>query len=202
MRYAIVDTESTGLPDYSKPADAPGQPRVCSIGIILTTEELGIESQTSFLVRPTGWVFDNASEAAKVNGLTYERLMDEGVPIVEAIQPYVEAIDAGRIIAGFNVIHDLKMLRAEMRHVGLEDRYLKTRYVCAMQGCRKLVDARGATGKRKAPRLEEACTFFGIEQKDKHTALDDALAAHAILQRLRERGEFPAYTDPYEKGKK
>ena len=200
--YIIADTEGSGLFDYTKPADAPGQPRMAALGLILVNSALEIETQHSFLIRPQGWVFDNNSEAAKVNGLTHERLMDEGVPAMEALEPYIASVDRGWIVVGHNVLHDLKMLRAEMRHVGLEDRYLRTRYLCTMQGCRKIVDARTADGKKKAPKLGEACAHFGIEQKEQHTALDDAMSALLILRNLRDLGQMPSYVSPYDKGKK
>ena len=112
------------------------------------------------------------------------------------------AIDARRIVVGFNVLHDLKQLRAEMRFVGYPDRFMQTRYICAMQGCRKIVDARNVKGQKKAPKLEEACAFFGIVQAAQHEALDDATSALAILRKLREMGQMPAFTDPYERGTK
>ena len=198
-RYAIIDTEGSGVFDYTKPADAPGQPRMAAFGLILVNSELGIEHEHSFLIRPDGWWFDNNSAAAAVNGLTHERLMDEGVPVKDALRLYGDAIDARYIVVGYNVLHDLKQLRAEQRIVGLPDRYMQTKYICAMQGCRKIVDARTADGRKKAPKLEEACTHFGIKRDEAHTALSDARDALAILRHLRDLGAMPAYTDPYDK---
>jgi len=202
MNYIIADTEGSGLFDYTKPADAPGQPRVAAVGLILTDGNLEVQQEHSFLIKPNGWTFDNNSDAAKVNGLTHERLMDEGVGIEEALRIYGGAIDDRRIIVGFNVLHDLKSLRAELRHAGLPDRYMQSRYICCMQGCRKTVDARTEAGKKKAPKLAEACAYYGIEQGgDGHTAIGDARSALEILRRLRDADEFPAVKDPYERGK-
>lgn len=202
MNYAVVDTESSGLPDYKKAADAVGQPRMAAIGIILVDENLEIEEQYDLLIRPEGWIFDDLCEAAKVNGLTQERLMREGVPAQDALRIYGAAIDSRRIIVGFNIIHDLKLLRGELRAVGYPDRYMQTRYLCVMQGCRQLVDARTTDGRKKAPKLAEACAFFGIDQGDAgHTGMGDARSALEILRRLKAAGQFPAFTDPYDRGK-
>gem|GEM_PF-1294181 len=200
--YVITDTEGSGVFDYTKPADALGQPRMAALAMIMVTEELEIEEEHSFLIKPDGWTFDDASDAAKVNGLTHARLEAEGVPAKDALRIYGAAIDTRRIVAGFNVLHDLKQLRAELRFAGHPDRFMQTRYLCAMQGSRRLVDARTETGRKKAPRLSEACAFFGIEQKAEHTAIDDAHSVLAILRKLRELGEMPAYTDPYDRGPK
>lgn len=200
MKYAVIDTEGSGLFDFTKPADAPGQPRMASLGIITLDSEFEVEAKAGWLIRPEGWIFDDNSEAAQKNGLTHERLMSEGVDVRNALRTYATVLDERRIIVGFNVPHDLKTLRAEMRHVGHPDRYMDTRYICVMQGCRHLVDARTADGRKKAPKLDEACTHFGIDQGDgSHTAMGDAESAYQILLKLREAGCVPPFKDPYEK---
>jgi len=84
---------------------------------------------------------------------------------------------------------------------GLPDRFMQTRYICTMQGSRQIVDARTADGKKKAPRLEEACAFFGIEVEEKgaHTGIGGAERALQILRHLKDRGEMPSFKDPYDK---
>lgn len=203
MNYAIIDTEGSGLFDFKKPADAPGQPRMAALGLILANDKFEIEEKHGWLVRPDGWVFDDASEAAKKNGLTHAQLLAEGVDARVPLRAVGDAIDQRRIWVGFNAPHDMKTFRAESRYVGFPDRYMQTRYICVMQGCRQLVDARTADGRKKAPRLEEACLHFGIDQGvGAHTGLGDAESALEILWRLRDAGCVPPYTDPYEKGKK
>lgn len=200
MKYAVIDTEGSGLFDFKKPADAPGQPRMAALGLILLDTELVVESRQGWLIRPEGWTFDDNSEAAQKNGLTHGQLVLEGVDVREPLRAYGEAIDERRIIVGFNVPHDLKTLRAEARHVGLPDRYMQTRHICVMQGCRSIVDARTADGKKKAPRLEEACAHFKIDQgSGAHTGLGDAESAYQILLRLRDAGCMPAFKDPYDR---
>jgi hypothetical protein len=94
-------------------------------------------------------------------------------------------------------------MRAEFRHVGYPDRFMETRHICAMQGCRQIVDARTPDGRKKAPKLEEAVKHFGIEVPgDVHSALPDAHKAYQILLRLRDLGAMPAFKDPYDKGPK
>jgi DNA polymerase III epsilon subunit-like protein len=200
MKYAVIDTEGSGLFDYTKPADAPGQPRMAALGIILLDHELQVEACNSWLIKPDGWIFDNNSDAAKKNGLTHEVLMADGVDALEGLALYNNAISERRIIVGFNVLHDLKTLRAEMRYKGLPDRYMDTRYICVMQGCRAYVDARTADGKKKAPKLEEACAYYQIDvDGGDHSALPDAERAYQILLKLRDAGCMPVFKDPYEK---
>jgi DNA polymerase-3 subunit epsilon len=204
VNYIATDTEGSGLFDYTKPADAPGQPRLAAIGMILVDENLVETERHSFLIKPQGWIFDDRSEAAQVNGLTHERLMDEGVDVKIPLRIYGDAIDNRRIVVGHNILHDLKMMRAEARMAGFPDRFMQTRYICTMQGSRQIVDARTADGKKKAPKLEEACAFFGIdlEEKGAHTGIGGADRALQILRHLRDRDATPAFKDPYDKGQK
>jgi DNA polymerase III epsilon subunit-like protein len=203
MNYLILDVENTGLFDYTKPADAPGQPRVCEIGMIFANEDLEIEREVAHLIKPSGWTLDPECEAAKVHGLTQEVLEKDGVSMRDVAREYGEAIDARRIVVAYNALFDVKQMRAELRHAGYPDRFMQTRYICAMQGCRKIVDARTADGKKKAPKLEEACAHFKISyENNTHRALADAHRAYQILRKLREIGQMPAYVDQYEKRKK
>lgn len=200
MNYAIIDTEGSGLFDFRKPADAPGQPHMAALGLILVSDKFEVEEKKLWLVRPEGWVFDDNSDAAKKNSLTHAQLMADGVDVREPLRAVGDAIDQRRIWVGFNSLHDMKTFRAECRYVGFPDRYMQTRYICVMQGCRQIVDARGVNGQKKAPRLEEACKHFGIDQgAGAHTGLGDAESAYEILLRLRDAGAIPEFVDPYDK---
>jgi DNA polymerase III epsilon subunit-like protein len=204
MKYAAIDSEGSGLFDWKKPADAPGQPRMAALGMVLLDGNLNIESKHSWLIKPNGWTFDDNSEAAAVNGLTHARLMAEGVDAMEPLVLVGNAINERRIWVGFNPTHDMKSFRAESRILGLPDLYMQTRYICVMQGSRQLVDARTADGRKKVPKLEEACAYFGIEIEEKgaHTGIGGAERAAQILIKLRDLGCMPAFKDPYEKGPK
>lgn len=115
MNYLSLDTEGSGVFDYTKPADAPGQPRLAAIGMILVDENLVETERHGFLIRPDGWTFDDHSEAARVNGLTHERLMDEGIDVKVALRIYGDALDSRREIAG-----DLAPVEGQRRHAGVQ----------------------------------------------------------------------------------
>jgi DNA polymerase-3 subunit epsilon len=202
MNYLVLDTETSGLMDFKKPADAAGQPRVCQVGLIFVDNDLVVEREIEHLIKPNGWTLDNEGEAAKINGLTQEKLEAEGVDIREVLREYGSAIDERRIVVGHNCSFDMKLMRAELRFAGFPDRFMQTRNICTMWGSRDIVGIPAANGKGfKIPKLSEACVFFGIEQPDSHSALADARSALQILRCLRTAGEFPAFKDPYDKGK-
>lgn len=200
-KYVITDTETSCLFDFSKPADAPGQPRACSVALLFVDEALELIEERYNLIKPDGWALDPESEAAQKNGLTQEQLERDGVPIAEVLAPYTHAIDERYIVVGHNVLFDTKMMRAEMRHAGIDDRYMKTRTICTMFGSRKICNIPNTNGKKgiKNPKLEEACEVLGIPLPEAHNALHDARACLGILRKARDLGQMPDVKDPYDK---
>lgn len=190
--YAVADTETSGLFDYAKPADADGQPRLASLGLITLGRGLSIKSEREWLIKPDGWEMN--PEASAINGLTMERLNDEGVPVREALDEYVKLVDEGRVIVGFNTPYDLKVMRGELRRASMEDRYKETYSVCIMRAATGYVKIPRANGKGyKFPKLAEACAHFKITNHKEHSALSDA---HATTLMFRFLMQLNAKLDP------
>lgn len=183
--YLIADAETSGLFRYDQPADAPGQPRLAQIGLIFATPELEIEAEHEFMIKPVDWQM--SEEAAGITGLTTEMLLEHGVDVTDPMKLYAAGIDADRVVCGHNVSFDVKMMRAELRRLGMDDRYIRTRTICTMQASRPICKLPS----NKVPKLHEACEFFGIEQPQKHSALADARSALSLMRKLREIGALP-----------
>jgi len=191
-KYAVIDVETTGLFNFSKPADAEGQPRMASMAIIKLDENLDEVETQLFHVKPDGWTMP--PEATKINGLTTEFLEAHGEPVSNALDAYVDAVEDGYVIAAYGVDYDLKILRGELRRAGLPDMYEETRKWCLMRTCTDICQIPRASGKGwKFPKLIEACQHFGIEQAEHHTALADADAGVAILINLDKLGFHPEF---------
>jgi len=190
MKYAVIDTETSGLFDFSKPADAEGQPRLASLGLVLLNEDLTVESETETLVKPDGW--EMGPEAGAVNGLTMERLNAEGVPIRQVLDRYTEIIKAGYVLAAWNSQFDSKLMRGELRRTGMPDLFEQTPNICVMRASTDVCCIPKKSGKGwKFPKLSEACAFFKIEQPAAHSALGDARSAKDILLALQVLGKLP-----------
>lgn len=187
MLYAAFDTETSGLFDYSKPADAEGQPRLASFAMILLDVDLHESDIIDVLVKPIGWVM--APEATAVHGLTNERLLRDGVDLSGVLERYASVISNGYILAGYSVAYDCKIMRGEMRRLGMPDLYETTPIFDAMQECRSFVTKQG--GGRGAPKLSDCCSYLGIEQPAAHSALGDAWSVVHIMRKLRGMGRLP-----------
>ncbi len=178
--FAIIDTETNGLFDFKKPADAEGQPRLAELAMILVNDKLEIEAEYAGYVRPDGW--EMTPEASAINGLTTDFLNEKGFPISEVLSEYQNAILEGRAIVAFNAQHDCKTMRGELRRAGLDDLFEQTKNVCVMRKANGFIPK--ASGKKGWPSLAEAREFLKLGHHEAHKAQSDAHAALEIFRHL------------------
>lgn len=184
MKYAVIDTEGSGLFDFTKPADAEGQPRLAELGMILLRDDLTVEEEYRGLVKPDGWTMTEGATA--VNGLTTEYLTEHGKPVVEVLQVYSQAIKEGYAIVAFNAQHDCKTMRAELRRAGLPDLFEETKNICVMRQAKGVIPR--PDGKKSWPKLEHCRAFLGLSHDGAHGAGADAAAALAVFRYLHSQG--------------
>lgn len=186
-KFAVLDTETSGLFDFSKPADDPSQPRLASITLLYPSADLlTIDREFTRLVKPDGWVLSD--EAAAVNGLTMDRLEADGVPVADILDEYEAVVRANHVIAAYNAQYDLKQMRGELRRAGRDDLFHDTPNTCLMRAmtpiCRILKANCRTDDDWKFPKLSEALAHIGIPQIEAHTARGDAIGALEVLRYL------------------
>jgi DNA polymerase III subunit epsilon len=188
--YYIVDTETTGLFDFNRPADAEGQPRLASIALLCCDHELRLIAATSVVIRPDGW--EMPAEAERINGLSTEFLTKHGAPVQEVLWRYSEEINWGSIVVAHNAQYDTKVMRAELRRAGMDDLYARTQTLCTMNALTDVCAIPKANGRgNKWPKLSEAIWHcLGREHANAHGALPDALGCLDLLRWMR-TGGFP-----------
>lgn len=192
----VIDTETTGLPDWKLPADHPSQPRIAALAMILMTDEGRVVDVHHQLVRPDGW--DMPEEAGRVNGLTVELLAEHGRDMSRGLDRYDQYLDEfpGLILVGHHVRFDAKMIRGELRRAGREDRFEDSNIFCTMKASTDIcklppTNKMMAAGRRghKPPNLVEALRLLcGQDLPDAHDCLADALAARQLYVALMKRG--------------
>lgn len=201
-KYLVIDTETTGLFDFSIPADGFGQPRMASAALIYMDRPDHIEAVASHCIRPEGWTVAEYTErsrakgekaAVDVNGLTDEVLNANGIPVGQVLDLYADAVADGYVVAAFNAQFDTKVFRAEFRRAGRDDLFDQTPNVCMMKAMTPIM------GKR--PNLARACEYIGHVNEAPHGALHDAQAAAAILTYLDSVGRLPEAKVHYAKNK-
>ena len=188
--YIVCDTEGSGLFDYKQPADADGQPRLAELSLVFADENLEVEREYTALIKPDGWIMP--AETAEIHGLTQEILMEQGVPLAEALAVYQDAIAEGRMMAAHNAQHDAKQIRGELRRLGLPDMFEDAPNLCTMRSLIKVIGLKQEGSNRaKWPSLQEACDFFGIERHGAHTGRGDAMDVLMVMRRMKAIGVLP-----------
>jgi DNA polymerase III epsilon subunit-like protein len=194
--YIIIDTETNGLMDYKRDADAPGQPRVAQFAARVVDPRGMLITTYDQYVKRDGWSM--SPDTTAVNGITDEMLDREGLPIQPALHFYLDHIELGYAVVAYGAQFDCKMMRAEARIAKIDDRFDITKNVCIMRTCRTFAKSIGreiikAGGSQKGwPKLTDLCNFLDVEPVGKaHGAVDDAHTLHLCFQKMLELGYEP-----------
>jgi DNA polymerase-3 subunit epsilon len=186
MRYAEIDTESSGLPVYKEasgkpvPADEARQPRLAELAMLLLNEDMSIAEEYRALVRPDGWVMDPGATA--VNGLTTDYLLEHGKPVTDVLHVYTQAIKEGFAIAAYAAQFDCKIMRGELRRAGMDDLFMQTKNVCLMRKSQGVIPR--PDGKKSWPKLEHCREFLKLPHDGAHRAGADVMSAYHVLRYL------------------
>lgn len=180
MKYLILATVASALPDYKLAADHPDQPaRLAACTMLFCDHGLRADTARSFLIKPDGWVL--AKETTDHSGYTMSDLELGGVDVREPLQVYATAIDDGYTVVSYNAAHHCKVMRGEMRRAGLEDRYDRTDKICVMRSAMGHVTKE--SGKKGFPKLTDCIAQFEIEH-DPRKAEGIVLATLEVARHL------------------
>lgn len=188
-KYLVFDVETTGLFDFSKPADHPDQPRLAHFNCIHADENGDKISQQDFLIKPDDtWTeknFADLENPSNPNPLTREILEEQGVPLLSALTEYSNAILDGLYATAYNAQFDCKVMRAELRRAGMDDLFEKTSNICVMRPMTNVCKIPNTNrGGFKWPKLEEALSHLGHTLENAHSADADTEGARKVLQWL------------------
>lgn len=185
----FFDTETTGLPPKEAKWDIDFEqfPRICQLSWIYNGRE------ENHIIRPDGWVIPQ--EATDVHGITNERAMAEGEPLVNVIGQFVEDCGNAKLICGHNIYFDTSIIKSELKRYGMyeildaENALFKGKRIDTMRPSMAFVDARFSNGRLKFPRLEELyARCFPGETFPAHDAIEDVRAVVRCLPVLVDKG--------------
>jgi len=181
MRHAIIVTETSGLFDYHKPADAPGQPRLAAFGY-MTFAGGELEDTYRCYIKPDGWVMEPGATLA--NGLTTEFLAANGLEVEHALGEYAAVVEGGCLLVGYAVDFDTKIMRAELRRSGQDDLFDKTQVLSMIRVAKEPCQIQAKSGGLQFPKLHEACACFGIPWQAQMGLLDKLDTLNALFAAL------------------
>ena len=83
MLVFVMDTETTGRPEFKKPADHPDQPYICEMAALLMDGPGNVIGDLDTLIKPNRWLIDPETEG--IHGISVEMCEAKGRPIEEAL---------------------------------------------------------------------------------------------------------------------
>lgn len=117
MYIMVFDTETTGLPDFKQPSEAPQQPHLVELAASLFDDQTGAHIDGfSVLIKPDGWV--SAPEALAAHGITHEMATADGIPEHEAIAKLLALNAKASVRVAHNQAFDQRILRIAMKRYG------------------------------------------------------------------------------------
>lgn len=188
----ILDTETSGLPDWNLFYDDITQPWVVQL-VALLGDEAQIYASLNLVIRSDGR--EITPEAALIHGYTPGRCDFLGINEWPASQIIAELADRASLVVSHNVDFDRFCIAGMLsRHYAIEkpERFLARSHFCTMKGSTDLCQLPGKHG-YKWPKLEELYRhLFGeaapIRAGTLHDAYADATAVRRCFYELRRRG--------------
>ena len=180
----FFDTETTGLPKNYKAlaSDLENWPRLVQLAWQVYGEE-ELVSERSLIVKPEGFEIPGAASA--IHHVTQERALTEGIPLLDALQEFREALEPCELLVAHNLDFDVKIVGAEFLRVGLEFPQIEG-YCTKLQGT-DLCKLPGKFG-YKWPTLQELHIFlFGKGFEAAHDALVDVKACASCFWEMQRR---------------
>lgn len=185
------DSETSGLPAFSDPSDAPHQPHLIQLAMILQDMEGKELDRFVSIVKPgPGCIME--PEAFAAHGISLERAMDEGCAPLVALDAFLEFSGKAQLMAGHNESFDRRIMRIlSARHRGVKWEptcpsfctMWKSKFIINLPPTERMI-ATGMPGP-KAPKLEEAYHyFFGEKLEGAHDALVDVEASLRVMWHL------------------
>ena len=176
MRRAVLDIETGGFSTTKN--------GVCEIGLVLIDENYNLIDKFHTLIKPykredSEELVSYKEDAMSINGLTVERLIQQGLPVQEAMLE----------LAKFFVHHDINTIIGHNSNAFDVPRveYLLNRFCSfSISHVRNVDTLLIAKAKLNLPsyNLQSLCEYFGIDNKIAHSALSDAEATLEVYKKL------------------
>lgn len=110
MNLFFYDTETTGLPAFKDPSDAPHQPHIVQFaGALVDGESREVIASIDLIAKPDGWTIPD--EVAAIHGITTERALAVGVPEEQIVAMALSLWQQAQVRIGHNEQFDARIVR-------------------------------------------------------------------------------------------
>jgi DNA polymerase-3 subunit epsilon len=116
--YLFYDCETTGLPDFSAPAEHfQKHPGIAQLAAVLLDKNRKVHGSMNFIIAQPDHV-PFSEQAAAIHGITKERMQTVGVTPALAVASFLELLEKAECVVAHNRRFDEKMLRIELHRAG------------------------------------------------------------------------------------
>jgi DNA polymerase-3 subunit epsilon len=190
----FYDSETTGLPLFSKPSEDPGQPHIVQLAAALVDLDTR-QTIASFdvIARPDGWTIPD--EVSAIHGITTEHAQRVGIPEALAVDMLLELWQRAYVRIGHNESFDARIvriahmrLRGQIRSAVIPDAWkgaqaqctaLQSTPICKLPPTDKMRAA--GINRWKTANLGEAYLHFTGKPLDgAHSAMNDVQGCMAV----------------------
>lgn len=191
----FFDTETNGLPAIWKapPSADNNWPRIVQLAFSTYSLSGELIGEFDYIIRPDGWEIDNESQATLTHGITQEIALEQGVPLLEAMEVFLNELANCTYLVAHNLEFDYKVTISEYmrlraaKELDAMPRLTLTK-ICTMKESTDLCAIPGGYGRKKWPRLEELHQhLFQCDFEGAHNALFDIRATAKCFFELTKR---------------
>jgi len=126
IMFLFIDTETTGIPNYSLDIIDPAQPRVLQFAAIVADEKGNEIAAFKCPIKPDGWSVDERLEvngrktAFAIHGLTNDYLNKYGMSMKTALLMFRKFQDMSSLKIAHNYRFDGFLLKGEHQRIGMD----------------------------------------------------------------------------------
>lgn len=156
----------------------------CSLGLVFVKDKQIVETK-HFLIKPPGLEFNETN--INIHGITPDDVRD--APTFPKIWEQIKDYFVDNMIIAHNAVFDMSVLKNCLIEYNLPIPDFK--YLCSIP-----ISTRACRGKNVGRSLKDRTSYFGIELKDHHNALSDAIACAELVIKcveIKKRKSFESY---------
>ncbi|MDA3910281.1 MAG: 3'-5' exonuclease [Bacteroidales bacterium] len=188
--YLFFDTETTGLPrNWKAPVtNLNNWPRLVQLAYLFYDKNGNKISGGDFIIKPEG--FTIPPDASRIHGISTERAIQEGKPILTVLQDFQSLINQAEYLVAHNISFDEKIIGAEFLRNRMQDSTSSKSKICTMQSTTNFCAIDGPYG-YKWPKLSELhYKLFKTGFEEAHNAAVDINATAKCFWELRRLGKI------------
>jgi len=188
--YLFFDTETTGLPrSWKAPVtDLKNWPRLVQLAYLFYDTQGKMVDQGDYIIKPDGYLIP--AEASRIHGITTERAMLEGKPLLAVLHNFHALIEQSMVLVAHNMSFDEKIVGAEFLRNKMQDSLSSKKKICTMQSSTNFCAISGPYG-YKWPKLSELhYKLFNTGFEEAHNAAADIQATAKCFWELKRLGKI------------